>query len=1001
MTPERWQQVKEIFNSAINVAPAERQAFLSRICSDDEDLRNEVEALIRSHEKSGEFIDGSAFTHAGELFTEDEWELSPGATIASYEVISFISRGGMGEVYLAEDRRLSRKVALKLLPASFTRDLERLRRFEQEARSASALNHPNIITIYEILETGSTHLIATEFVEGETLRARLAHSQFSLNEALQIAIQIADALSAAHKAGIVHRDIKPENIMLRPDGYIKVLDFGLAKLAHASPNVVSAEAPTVQVRTGSGVVIGTAGYMSPEQARALTVDARSDIFSLGAVIYEMVASRKPFDGATASDVLAAILTSEPPPLAQLIAGLPAELVRIVNKSLRKDREERYQVVKELLLDLRALKQELDFHAKLEQSRVSHADSLPGTGGETNASPAGASRTAASQSPTSSLTQSVSGEIRRHKSWVVAILAGVFLLLAASSYGFYKLLTGKSSSSRFQTMTITRLTNSGKAIDVAISPDGNYIVYVLSDRGEQSLWIRQVSTANDKQILSPSVVGFFGIAFSPDGSDLYYCVKEMLDAGTLYRVPVLGGTPVKLLERIDSAVSFSPDGKLMALVRSNFPQVGESALVIVNSDGGNERTLAIRKPPQRFSPIFFAAPSWSPNGETIAATVGTTGSMSQVKFIRVADGSEERIPSSQWLFCGRVHWLPDMSGVLFIAGDHPGVSQILLQSYPDGAVHRVTNDLNGYRSISLTTDGARLAAIQASGLINIWVAPGGDAQRAVQLPTGNLGFFASGGSNLSWTPDGRIVFVSTESGAQDIWLMDSDGGNRKQLTSNAGQNFTPVSSPDGRYVVYVSMRAGARNLWRINPDGSNPKQLTAGANDVLPTVSPDGKWVVYSSLDFVQTLWKVGIDGGKPVQLTKQVAIGPAVSPDGRYISYFYPDSPDPQAPPNRIAVIPFDGGEPIQRFSFEIGGTINPFGQWSADGSSILYLLSSNNVTNIWSQPLAGGSPKQITDFKDSLMTGFSWSRDGKQLACARGLLMRDAVLIKEGGADQ
>ena len=324
MTPEQWQQVKAVFNSAIAYPPEERSSFISQACSGDENLRSEVESLIASHEQSGSFIDKPAFEVAASLLAGDRSELTPGQIIASYEVVSFISRGGMGEVYLAEDKRLGRKVALKLLPSSFTTDNDRLRRFEQEARAASALNHPNIITIYEIREAAGSHVIATEFVEGETLRFRLNRSALTISEALNIAIQVADALSAAHKAGIIHRDIKPENIMLRPDGYVKVLDFGLAKLSEQASPAVAAEAPTIQVRTGSGMVIGTAGYMSPEQARGLPVDNRSDIFSLGAVIYEMLARRKPFEGDTPSDTLAAILKTEPPPLSRLVPGVPPE-----------------------------------------------------------------------------------------------------------------------------------------------------------------------------------------------------------------------------------------------------------------------------------------------------------------------------------------------------------------------------------------------------------------------------------------------------------------------------------------------------------------------------------------------------------------------------------------------------------------------------------------------------------------------------------------------------
>src|SRR5689334_14878351 len=609
MTPERWQQVKEIFNSAINYRPEERSSFISQACYGDDDLRSEVESLIASHEQGGSFIDKPAFEAAASLLVSNPAELKRGQMIDSYEVISFISRGGMGEVYLAEDKRLGRKVALKLLPATFTSDDDRLRRFEQEARAASALNHPNIITIFEIREAGSSHVIATEFVEGETLRTRLNRAALSISEALDIAIQVADALSAAHKAGIIHRDIKPENIMLRPDGYVKVLDFGLAKLSEQASPAVAAEAPTIQVRTGSGVVMGTAGYMSPEQARGLSVDHRSDIFSLGAVIYEMLARRKPFEGETPSDTMAAILKTEPPALARIAKATPSELIRIVNKSLRKDREERYQVVKDLWLDLKALRQDLEFQDKLDRSVGTEGDAtaiMPG--GEPTAALSGP-RATSSRSAISNISDSISLDIKRHKIGAALTVLAALLIVAASRFGNYRWLNKKQQVAHFWDIKLDRLTDSGNAVDATIFPDGKYIVYVLSDRSRQSLYIRQVSTANDQEIVPPAPVGFFGITFSPDGQDLYYVIKTNLDAGTLFRVPVLGGVPVKIMQRLDAPVSFSPDSKQFVLTRGNYPNPGESALVIANIDGSGERNLVVKKSPQRFAPIFFTGPSW--------------------------------------------------------------------------------------------------------------------------------------------------------------------------------------------------------------------------------------------------------------------------------------------------------------------------------------------------------------------------------------------------------
>jgi len=981
MTSERWQQVKEIFNSAITYRPEERGPFISRACSGDEELRSEVESLIASHEQSGEFIDQPAFEAAASLLVNEKAELTPGQTIGSYEVISFISRGGMGEVYLAEDKRLGRKVALKLLRTSFTTDKDRLRRFEQEARSASALNHPNIITIYEIRQAARSHVIATEYVEGETLRHRLSHSALMLSETLNIAVQVAGALSAAHKAGIIHRDIKPENIMLRPDGYVKVLDFGLAKLSEQATPAVAAETPT-QVRTGSGIVIGTAGYMSPEQARGLGVDHRSDIFSLGAVIYEMLARRKPFDGDTPSDTLAAILMTEPPPLARVAHGVPSELVRIVNKSLRKDREERYQVVKDLWLDLKALKQELEFQDKLDGT----AELLSGP------------RQTAERSAISNISEAIGIEIKRHKAGAALTLLFVLLIVGAGGFGVYKWLNRAPPVAHFSDVKLTQLTNSGNAIHATISPDGKYIVYVLSNRGRQGLYIRHVSTANDKQIVPPAPVGYFGITFSPDGTEIYYAIKQNLSAGTLYRVPVLGGTPVKVLEKIDAPVTFSPDGKQFALIRGTYPNEGQSAIVIANVDGSGERNLVVKEVPQRFYPNFFTGPSWSPDGKLIAASVMTIGGRTKPVAFSVADGSETELTNQSWVFASHVEWMPDMSGLLIVAGDTPVNAMLWFVSYPDGYARRITNDLNSYRTIALTQDASKLLSIQSRGFMHLWVVPEGDVNKAVRLATGNVSsFYTSTGSNVAWAPDGRIVYVSNEGGNADVWIANADGNNRKQLTATSTTDVSPVVSADGRYVVFVSWEDNKTNVWRMNMDGSNPVRLTSGLADAFPSLSPDSRWLIYSSHDGIKpTLWKVSIDGGAPVQITDHVALTPAVSPDGRLIAFAYPEAPDPFAPPNRIAVMPVEGGPIAKTFEVPAAGTVLSITHWSHDGKSILYSVTSNNVTNIWSQPVDGGAAKQVTDFKGLLMTGFAWSHDGKQLACTRGSLVRDAILVTE-----
>lgn len=999
MTPKRWQQIKAVFNSALEYGPAQRSSFLSEACDQDAALREEVESLLAAHEKDGSFIDAPACNMATDL--EESVALEPGHIAGSYEVDSFIGRGGMGEVYLAHDTRLRRKVALKQLPASFKQDESRRQRFEYEARVASALNHPNIIVIYEVFESDSTLMMATEFVDGVTLREHLTSGPLSLNEVLHISIQVADALDAAHKAGIVHRDIKPENVMIRPDGYVKVLDFGLAKVSEEASPATAAEAPTIQVRTDRGIVIGTAGYMSPEQARGLPVDSRSDIFSLGAVIYEMLAQRKPFEGETPSDTLASILRTQPPPLSRTNAAIPPELTRIVTKCLKKDREERYQVVKDLWLDLKALKQELEFQNVMRGSEAPELTRAGAVAGEPTAIQS-QPQTTTERSGIGTITESLSIEIKRHKFGAAIVFGIIAVVVAAGTFGIYKLVSGENRVAHFQDVNLARLTNSGNAIDATISPDGKYIVYALSDRSSQSLWIRQVSTANDKLVVQPARVGYFGLTFSPDGSEIYYAVKANLDPGTLYRIPTLGGTPVKLLEKIDGPISFSPDGKQFVLVRANSPETGSSSLVIANTDGTGERSLAVKKFPDRFAPIFFTGPSWSPDGKTVAASVTTLGGGSKVVGFSVADGKEQPLEHQSWQFAGRVQWLPDMSGLLVVAGENPGSAQLWLISYPEGTARRVTNDLSTYRAIGLTQDGKKFTTVQAQGLVNLWVVPDGEAAKGYRLPTGNVSFYASIGNNVAWTPDGRIVFVSTEGGNANIWItsLENDGGsNREQLTANGAMNFSPVVTSDGKYIVFSVWREGKSNLWRMNLDGSNPVQLTFGLAEGLPSVTADSRGVLYiAPFESKPMLWKVSIDGGTPTRVIDHVVTNAVASPDGKLIAYTFPDSTDPAAPPNRIAFLTADGTQTLHTMKAEASGNALAIIDWAPDNKSVIYTVSANNVTNLWSQPIDGGPAKQITDFKEMLMTSFAWSPDGKRLACTRGNLLRDAVLIQDLG---
>ena len=724
-------------------------------------------------------------------------ELSPGATLARYRIIAKIGAGGMGEVYRAQDTELGRSVALKFLSSDVSQHPNRLKRFIQEAKAASALNHPNILTVHEIGRVDEDTYIATEFVEGVTLRQRMRQQRLRLIEVLDIAIQVASALVAAHAAGIVHRDIKPENIMVRKDGIVKLLDFGLAKLSERQESLSGLEATTMAlVNTEPGSVLGTATYMSPEQAAGREVDARSDIWSLGVVLYEMVAAHPPFEGVSKSHIIVAIMDREPIPITQFAPEVPEALEWIIAEALAKDPDERCQTAKEMLGKLKRLKQRAEAGA-LPTSPSELNRSIPSQssiGLATTIPPEGASTlnetlrsTAGNLSDTQALSSGVSPTGLRQKIHLVTLVLGL-IIVAAGGFGLYKLTTGPKE---FGPARMTALTTGGKINgedingQLSISPDGKYVVCAANDARQQaSLWLRQISTNSLVRIVPPETGGYLATTFSPDGELVYYVatLERNKFVPTLYRVPVLGGTPAKVLDRVFSAIGFSRDGKQFAFVRRN---QDDTALMVANIDGSGEpRSIAVLKQPNGFS---TSGPSWSPDGKIIASSVAMFGGRSKVVGFSVADGAERELSTESWPFAGRVYWLPDMSGLLVVAGESPIGAMLWIISYPEGRLRRITNDLNSYRSIALTEDGQKLVSVQSQGLVNLWVVPEGDASKANRLPTGNVSnFFSSTGSNIAWTPDGRIVFVSNESGNAAIWITNQDGTNRKQLTANCEQ-----------------------------------------------------------------------------------------------------------------------------------------------------------------------------------------------------------------------
>jgi Tol biopolymer transport system component len=597
----------------------------------------------------------------------------------------------------------------------------------------------------------------------------------------------------------------------------------------------------------------------------------------------------------------------------------------------------------------------------------------------------------STAPTTVLAQTASTSTTRELTKPrrrLIMVAGILLIAAVgTSFGLYKLFSRSQprKAISFASAKLQRLTTTGKATRVAISPDGKYVVHVQNDGGQQSLWTRQVATQSNVQIVAPAAVSYISLTFSPDGNYVYYTLgsRDMPQRG-LFQVSTLGSAPKKILENLDvDTISFSPDGKQFAFLR--FERGKEYALMIANADGTGERKLVSHKNP----PESFGWPAWSPDGKMIAYIVHTSDTNDETVFgAQVADGSTKPLTLQRWFRISALAWLADGSGLLMLATPQQQfIRQIWQLSYPEGEAHQLSNDLNDYDGMSLTADSNTLAVVKSETQANIWVASMSDASRARQVTSGS----GKNDTEIAFTPDGsRIVYKSNTSGDADIWIVNADSSNPKQLTANARVNGYPSVSPDGRYIVFGSDRTAIMHIWRMNIDGSDQRQLTNGSGELSGQYSPDGRWVVYRKEVGKATLWKVPADGGEPVQLNDKSSTYPTVSPDSKLVAYFYSDENSPL----RIAVAPFEGGEPLKTFDLPV--TSRPPLHWTPDGRALAYVETKNGVSNIVAQPLAGGAVKQLTDFKADRIFWFDFSRDGRQLALSRGTQTSDVILIRD-----
>jgi serine/threonine protein kinase len=1001
---EHWQQVKQVFEEAIRRPLEQRLRFIEEACVGDVALREEVESLLRSHEEAGSFMESPAIAAAAESLVSAKITLV-GQQLKHYEIVSLIGEGGMGEVYVAKDTTLGRRVAVKFLPEYVGSNPDRLRRFKQEARTASALSHPNVCVIHEISETDDGRpFIAMEYIEGVTLRQRMNDRAMKLGNALDIAIQIADALTAAHEAGVVHRDIKPENIMIRRDGYVKVLDFGLAKLTER-PSLDDSPTMSTLLNSSPGTVMGTAGYMSPEQARGVAVDVRTDIWSLGVVLYEMVAGRPPFAGATPTDVVVAIVEKESAAICQHVEAVPAELERIVKKALRKDPEERYQIAKEMAIDLRSLRKSMETDSQLDRS-IARVMSVARDTGDENGVTTGRGHAVTTNQLDALRATTVGNPFSRGSSWTtrVGLAALALVVIAAGTFALYKALKKNEtpSRSRFQRINVTKLTTNGSAQYASISSDGKYVAYVKSEGGKESLWLRQVGSAGNLEVVGPREGHYLGVAFSPEGDFIYYgyTTSGNNDSAEIFKVPVLGtGAPPAKLNPEEGPRNLSHDGKHIAFLRHSRTQQSDS-LFVAKPDGSEEQMLATRKWPNRFAWDWSTAPAWTADDQNLDLPVlnsDANGFYITIYELSLADLAEKIITLSSQRFeqPNSVSVLSDASAIL-LAGRAQGASfEQIWYLGRDGSARTLTNDLSDYRSITLTADSRSFVTTQTQSLGNIWVLPKGETARATQITSGLGRYF-----DLSSAPDGKIVFASDASGSADIYEIGADGANLRQLTSGMKRNYAPAVSPDNRFIVFHSNRSGVFQIWRMDRDGSNPVQLTFGNSEShWPQFSADGKFVIYQHFEAAvsSTIWRVPVEGGTPAKVTDGFAVRPAVSPDGKWLGFWHNDG-QPNTP-WRLGLFSLESGKQIR--TFDVAPTVqvswDTLLRWSADSKSLTYVDNRGGMENVWAQPIDGGATKELTDFKDRDIFSFDWSRDGS-LVASKGVITSDVVLINDAG---
>jgi len=872
--------------------------------------------------------------------------LATGVIAGHYEILSFLGAGGMGEVYRARDTRLGRDVALKILPDAYGHDAERIRRFTLEAQSTSRINHPNIVSMFDVGEHDGRPYIVTELLEGQTLRTYINENPLlPVRKVIEVSIQIARGLAAAHEKGIIHRDLKPANVFITSDSRVKILDFGLAKLIRPEWEVAGdKDSDTISGVSVPGTVLGSVGYMSPEQVEARPVDHRSDIFAFGAIVYEMLTGRRAFSGTSVPATFGAILRDEPEEVELIRPGVPPALTVTVRRCLEKRATERFQSTRDLAFSL----EELTTRSDLSLSSAAMA-----------------------------AVRAALHRVERRPAVSAALVGLIALILAGAS------ITSKSSppAGIERRSELVRLTSTGDiGASVAISPDGKYVVYDGGARAAPAIWLMHVPTSSTTRLIEgrPSV-----LKFSPDGNFIYF-IREEGTASNIYRMPILGGTPQMIAKDVQSpTITFFQNGGRIGFVRLN-EQARESAIFIAAPDGSAEHRVSVIQ-----GGDFFHDCDASPDGTRFLCSVSLKGIVSMIE-VDIATGARKGFFDSN-IHLQDVRWAPDGRSV-FGETQYGDGAQIWRIDYPSGRAHRITQDFSLYGAPDLTADGTVIASPRLDSKVNLWRLTVAEPDKLEQLTSGMNTL--DGNFGVKVAPDGRVVWASNAARQSvDLWIADPDMTNRHRLTlDDSSEEKWPDVSPDGRYVVYVrqgSMDGKARSdIWRSNIDGSSPMALTMTGDAGLPRFTADSRTVFYGrTIGEESFAFAVSVDGGPATQIDPRPAFGPAPSPDGKSLLAATWN----EAEGFELGLRPLGGSGEVKKL-----GLKTQIKRWRPDGGAIAFLEPKGGSLNLFVRDLAGGPVTQLTHFTSDLVAwGFDWTPDGKSIVFSRRTDTQDVVLIK------